>query len=142
MEEIWKPIKGYEGFYEVSIQGRIRSIARSINDVHKKRTRLFKGRIIELSFDSNTGYFKVTLSRDNVKNKIFVHRLVAEAFIPNQESKPCVNHKDGVKINNYTDNLEWCTYSENLLHSYRTLNNRKSMKGMTWKWKKYKIEAA
>lgn len=129
MEEVWKQILGYENMYEVSNQGRIRSLPRYVKDIKKKRTRFFKGRFINLSYDSNTGYFKVQLSKDNVKNKVFVHRLVASAFIPNPENKPTVNHKDGVKINNYIDNIEWCTYSENTLHSYRVLN-RKSTKGI------------
>lgn len=85
-----------------------------------------KGEVI--SFRSNKklrskidkGYERVTLSKNN-KRKLFpVHRLVAIAFIPNPENKPCINHKNGVKTDNMVENLEWCTYSENTLHAYAT----------------------
>lgn len=102
--ELWKDVNGYEGLYQVSNQGRVKSI-RS-NKIHKKRL-------------THDGYVKATLTV-NYKSKDFrVHRLVAEHFIPNPESKETVNHIDGNKENNNMDNLEWATRSEQNLHSYK-----------------------
>ena len=70
------------------------------------------------------GYKRVTLSHKGTIRRFSVHRLVAMRFIPNPESKPCVNHKDGVPINNHVSNLEWCTYSENERHSYDVLGKQ------------------
>lgn len=105
MEE-WKDIKGYEGLYQVSNQGRIRSFW------HRR-----KG-VDCLVQTSVYGYKYVTLHKE--KQRTFrVHRLVAEAFIPNPEGKPQVNHINGDKGDNRVTNLEWCTGSENMIHAYR-----------------------
>ena len=113
----WKPVVGYEGLYEVSNMGRVKSL---------KRLRT-KERIIA-QFQNHRGYARVTLWKDNSQKKYSVHRLVAEAFIPNPNNLPEVNHIDGDKQNNHMDNLEWCTRSENILHAYRT-GLEKSIKG-------------
>lgn len=88
------------------------------------------GRILKKSLD-NYGYEIVSLSNGKTKHTKTVHRLVALEHIPNPKNKPCVNHIDGDKTNNSTDNLEWCTYQENELHSYRVLGkeNPKAMLG-------------
>jgi hypothetical protein len=102
--EIWKPIIGFEGLYEVSNLGRVRSLRRKIIMSARKR---------------NDGYMSCTLSNGGiVKNKL-IHRLVAEAFIPNNEDKPEVNHVDGNKQNNFKNNLQWVTASENQRHSIK-----------------------
>tara|TARA_R110000868_G_scaffold54175_1_gene169627 strand:- start:44 stop:556 length:513 start_codon:yes stop_codon:yes gene_type:complete len=69
-------------------------------------------------FNSN-GYLRIGLSKDNKRKKFLVHRLIAEAFIPNDKNNLLINHKDGNKMNNHISNLEWCTYSENLKHAYK-----------------------
>ena len=112
-KEIWKPVKGYEGLYEVSNTGLVYS---------HKREKLMKPIITE------KGYCVVVLRQDNIAHKCRIHRLVAEAFIPNPDNLPEVNHIDGDKQNNSLDNLEWCTRSENILHAYRT-GLEKSIKG-------------
>jgi len=68
---------------------------------------------------NNNGYLRIGLSKDNKRKKFLVHRLIAEAFIPNDQNNLLINHKDGNKMNNHISNLEWCTYSENLKHAYK-----------------------
>lgn len=116
-DEIWKDIKGYEGLYQVSNYGRIKSLARIV--IGKNNSiRIVKEKILKLHKDT-IGYFDVTLSKNNKIKRILVHRLVTEAFIPNPLSLPEVNHKDGNKQNNYFVNLEWCTKSNNQKHAYK-----------------------
>lgn len=108
MIENWRDIEGYEGYYQVSNSGRIKS-----------SRKVYKEQLLK-HFDNGQGY-SVVMFRVNKEYKHFrVHRLVASAFIPNPENKPYINHIDGNKSNNKVDNLEWCTRSENELHAYRT----------------------
>jgi hypothetical protein len=104
MEE-WKDIVGYEGLYQVSNTGRVKSL--------KKCELLMKHQI------SNCGYCRVSLRKPKSSIKYSIHRLVAEAFLPNPNNLPQVNHIDGNKLNNLVDNLEWNTRSENQKHAYR-----------------------
>ena len=97
--EVWKPIPNYEGFYEVSNMGKVRSVYRY--------RRVLKPMI------SNTGYERVDLFKNKHREQLSVHRLVAMAFIDNPNAKPFVNHKDENKLNNSADNLEWVTHVEN-----------------------------
>ncbi len=120
--EEWKDVKGYEGIYLVSNFGRVMSLFREVwggKGFYKIKTRLIKPAANE------KGYKIVTLSKNGKHRTFKVHRLVASAFINNSENKPQVNHIDGNKLNNNSDNLEWCTNSENQLHSIR-LGLRKS----------------
>lgn len=114
MEEIWIDISGYEGKYQVSNLGRVRSLIYKNNANGKiyKREKLLK------QFYDRNGYLRVDLKMGKRKNAQ-VHRLVALAFIPNPLEKPQVNHKDKDKENNKVDNLEWVTNQENQLHRYR-----------------------
>ena len=108
MEEIWKPVKGFEGYYEVSNLGRVRSIDRVVVDNVRNCERLLKGKIL-IQRDNSNGYKGVMFCKEHKLYNKYVHRLVAEAFIPNQDDLPQVNHKDEDKSNNRVDNLEWCT---------------------------------
>lgn len=116
MKEIWKDIKGYEGFYRVSNFGRIKSVKRLIKrsdgTTQKVREHILR------SNQSGAGYYQVVLSKNNQSKYPLVHRLVAEAFLNNPENKTQVNHKDGNKSNNNADNLEWVSCSENAIHAF------------------------
>ena len=108
-KEIWKDIKGYEGLYQVSNKGNVRS--------------LHYGKIKQLSIvKRSNGYLMVSLWNKMKRKHYLVHRLVAEAFIPNPNNYPQVNHKDENPINNSVDNLEWCTSKYN--NNYGTRNQR------------------
>lgn len=117
MEEIWKDIEGYEGKYQVSNLGRVKSLKRKCNVLNGYRT--VNEKILNLN-KNRYGYVTVNLSKNN-KNKICtIHRLVATAFIPNPENKPQVNHIDGNKTNNIVENLEWVSKEENMQHAVNT----------------------
>lgn len=123
MEEIWLPVVGYEGLYEVSNLGNVKTLGMVV--AHSDgRVRHCKGKLMKTSEcskrdEAEKGYLEVRLTNENKESKAHrVHRLVAEAFIENVDNKPIVNHIDGDKHNNNVDNLEWATYSENNQHAY------------------------
>ena len=114
-EEIWKDVKGYEGLYQVSNLGRVKSLERAI--IRKDGKKLpVEERILEPS-TNRYGYLLVNFSDSSGEKKTFpVHRLVCKTFHENPKNKPCVNHIDENKTNNTASNLEWCTYEENNNH--------------------------
>lgn len=130
MEE-WRPIAGFEGRYEISSFGRVKSLSRTIYTVWKNGEEgayFQEGRILSLKecTRNSRGYqtYKQVCLSDNGKHKYrLVHRVVAEAFIPNPEYKPQINHIDGNPSNNNVENLEWCTAKENQWHSLNILKN-------------------
>ena len=110
-KEIWKDIKGYEGLYQVSNLGNVRSLNHYASNGIKNI--LYKGRILKQTKHKKTGYLLTTLCKNNKHKTVLSHKLVAEAFIPNIYNLPCINHKDENKHNNRVDNLEWCTHKYN-----------------------------
>ena len=116
MKEIWKDIKGYEGLYQISSFGNVKSLDRYIINKNGDK-QYFPGKYLTQGIGDS--YLKVTLSKNNKQRTFRVHILVARTFIPNPENKPEVNHIDGNKKNNKVNNLEWNTRSENELHAYR-----------------------
>lgn len=114
--EEWRPVVGYEGFYEASSNGNIRSVPRLST----------KGKVLKQHVNSRNGYAYVSLSKNNVQKTKRVHRLVAAAFwgdLPEMQ----INHKNGIKTDNCLNNLEYCTQSENMKHAYRT-----GLEKVTW----------
>lgn len=131
--EVWKSIAGYEGLYDVSNMGRIRSVdrvRRSASDGSELGH--LKGKVMK-PFYSNKGYLLIELFKDGIGKTFSVHRLVALAFVPNPDGKPCVNHLDETHDNNCADNLEWCTQKENM--NYGTAPQRISKK-MKERWER------
>lgn len=119
--ENWKDIKGYEGIYQVSDLGRVKSLSRLCGRV------VVGERILKQSFTKD-GYKRVRLLHNDKDVTRTVHRLVAEHFLPNDDPKMTVNHKDGNKTNNDVSNLEWVNRSEQMIHAYK-LRLKKAMKG-------------
>ena len=133
MEEVWKPIKGYEGLYEVSNYGRVRSLDRYVNSASSKTGyQLAKGRILKQCINTETGYSVIQIYKNHKKKGCNVHKLVAEHFIPNPNNYRTVNHKDGNKANNKEDNLDLlCPNCHSLTKNYGSLN-----KGNSTRYKK------
>lgn len=115
MQEIWKAVKNYEGLYEVSNLGNVKSISyfNHVNNKSYPRNKMLK----QIANDRN--YLRVYLYKKGKGKNFRVHRLVADAFIPNPDNLPEVNHIDGNKQNNKTTNLEWCTHQHNMKEAYR-----------------------
>jgi hypothetical protein len=132
MQEIWKPITGYEGYYEVSNHGKVRSVARIIHKVHSPSGTVYQWCKPSMILNSNRGghnYLRVDLCVDYVAKTHYVHRLVAETFIPNPDDLPEINHMDEDRHNNHVDNLEWCSriYNQNygtVVHRIRETSAR------------------
>lgn len=125
MIEEWRDIAGYEGAYQVSNLGRVRSLDHTVEVVSalgKPFDRRVRGKIRATSVNSTTGYVQIVLTSDG--ENFMLHRLVAAAFHPNPENLPEVNHKDGNRGHNAATNLEWVSSSENKNHSYRELKRK------------------
>jgi len=127
-KEIWLPIKGYEGLYEISNLGRVKSLERTIK--YKNGKSKFKKCTILNIKPGKWGYIRAYLTNlQQIEKSFFVHRLVAEYFIPNPDNKPQVNHKNSIRHDNAVENLEWCTCSENIRHAFKE-GFKKPLKGL------------
>ena len=120
MEEIWKDVVGYEGLYQISNIGRLRTVTRPIH--YSRGIRIKKG-FVKKNLLSTTGYYTTYLVKDGKRHVKQIHRLVAEAFIPNPKNYPIINHKDENPLNNCVDNLEWCTQYYNVHYGTGLLRN-------------------
>lgn len=127
MEE-WKDIKGLEGIAKISNYGRVKSLDRYCwnGKIHQ----FFKGEIRKQKV--HKGYNELSIRVAGITHRVYTHREVAKAFIPNPENKPCVNHIDGNKLNNKVENLEWVTHKENIHHAIYVIKTNKQHKEF-WK---------
>lgn len=132
MREFWRDIPGFEQEYQASSFGRMRSLDRYVNTkINNNEKVLKKGKIL-IPHKNIHGYYRINLKQ----KKYSVHRLVAETFLENPNNYPCVNHKDGNKLNNNVDNLEWCTRSANTKHAYKLGLLKKRFNEEHWKSRK------
>jgi predicted DNA-binding protein YlxM (UPF0122 family) len=125
LTEYWVDISNYEGYYQVSNYGNVKSLDRVItehpsvkNEQQTGKTQTLKGRILKPHTNSS-GYYQINLNRKSIRTTFAIHQLVAQSFLDNRSSKPLVNHINGIKTDNNVNNLEWATYSENLEHAYK-----------------------
>lgn len=118
-DELWKDIAGFEGIYQISNKGRVKSLDRYTSDGKR-----LKSQIIKQSINNKNDYSRILLFNYGKHTAFRVHRLVAEHFISNIDNLPCVNHINGIKTDNSVENLEWCTYSENNKHAYNKLGKK------------------
>jgi hypothetical protein len=125
VEEIWKPIEGYEGLYEVSNLGRVRSLEFRNNHSVSKRTKFIS------ATDNGHGYLIVGLRKEAKRKNYYVHRLVAKAFIPNPDNLPVIDHIDHDRSNNVATNLQWITQGDNVRRSRHLMRKPKNFKTNT-----------
>lgn len=138
--EIWKSIEGYEGLYEVSNFGRVKSLGSTLiitSKLGKQYTKSFPEKILKSVMQ--TKYLGVNLYKFGDMKSRKIHKLVANAFIPNTDNKPYINHKDSNKLNNHVDNLEWVTPLENNYHSRLAMDTKTKYPCITKMWNKYRV---
>lgn len=118
MQENFKPVKGYEGLYEISNKGTIKSIRRYL-ETKDDRKYLWGGKLLKPVINCRFGYKQIRLRKNNKYKTIYIHKLVALTYLTPIQGKNEVNHKDGNKLNNCVENLEWCNRQENVVHSIK-----------------------
>lgn len=133
--EIWKDIKGHEGFYQISNLGRVKSLKKWCGNVHLSKW--VNDEKILTPQHNGKNYLYVTITQNKKRKNFYIHRLVAEYFLSNPQRKPVVNHKDFDTSNNTVDNLEWVTQKENIQYSAYKMKHPKSKSKPTNTGEKY-----
>lgn len=143
--EIWKDIIGYEGLYQISNKGRVKSLKKWCGNKHLSKW--IKEESILKPTDNGNGYLIIGLRNQTKRKNFYIHRLVASYFLDNPENKKCINHKDFNKQNNDVDNLEWISQKDNVLYSVDRMKHRKSRsktntgeRYITKRYKKYRVQ--
>lgn len=124
MQEEWRPVVGFEGYYEVSNLGRLRTAKHIVEYSDGRRRHIPGGRLISYGKPKPNGYFMKGLWKDGVKKYETIHRIVATAFIPNPDNLEQINHKNGIKTDNRADNLEWVSRKYNAIHAVYELGKQ------------------
>jgi len=120
MNEVWRPVEDYEGLYEISNYGNVKSLSRKVfvtNKYNAKSTRKIKSKILIKQYIGT--YYVVSLCKNGKYKQHYIHRLVATSFLENKNNYNYINHKDENKLNNFVDNLEWCTQKYNCNYGNR-----------------------
>lgn len=125
--EIWKDISGYEGYYQVSSLGNVKSLER-IAKCNNSSKRIITEKLLKIYQYKKHLYNYIVLSKNGVNKKYKLHRIIAKGFIENKYNLPFINHIDGVRTNNKIENLEWCTHSHNMKHKF-IIGNASNAKG-------------
>ncbi len=125
MQEIWQDIEGFEGLYQISNLGRVKSLERVVKYCENTKSKTDKHTVkehIKKPTLKENGYLQISLYKNNRGKNLYIHRLVAEAFIDNPKNYKTVNHKNLDKQDNRVNNLEWCSYGDNNEHARQNLN--------------------
>ena len=125
--EIWKDISRYEGYYQVSNFGNVKSLFR-IAKCNKSSERIINEKLLKIYQYKDNLYNYIVLSKNGISKKYKLHRVIAKEFIENKLNLPFINHIDGVRTNNKIENLEWCTHSHNMKHKF-IIGNDSNAKG-------------
>ena len=126
MKEIWKDIQDYEGLYQISNLGNVRSLKKWCGNRYQEK---WKDEIKKLKpTDNGYGYLIISLRKNKKRKNFYIHRLVAKAFLKNEENKSQINHKDYNRYNNKINNLEYCTPKENTMHSSCNMRHSRCVK--------------
>ena len=127
--EVWKDLPGYEGYYQISNYGRAKALKRTVICANNKYTKILPEHIIKQSVINDRHYLSFVACRSNVAKRVYLHRAVAILFVPNKDSKPCVDHINTITFDNRASNLRWVTMKENACNPLTKQHTSKAKSG-------------